>query len=781
MPGLNFDLAPPAKTVDGLLAVPIDIQSITASLIFDGSTSKANGEATIQFTTGLQAGNPVFDLRQTITGASLDGSSLPVAKLAHHDFGGGENTQMRILESVLPAKTTHTLHLTYELSAPIGSSATISGTVPGWTAGPRLVWRSAFSDLNPARYLELWIPANLIFDQFQLTVEISIQHTTIQHTLITNGSVTDIGLNHWLVSFPDYWTALSHLFELRPSEALTSLTGNVTLPVSGTNVNIEVWKLTTSSIDLAPALANLQKWLPENESNIGPYLHGSRFIAILRENVDMEYAGGTTCEPDPIILRHETHHSWWGRGLTPASQPDGWWDEAWTTYYDSGASGSMPFDFTSPPVKLSPRNPWVRGTSDKAYDAGERFFDGVAAEIGGPGVLNALMRAFYVERYDRPATTMDIESFLVSKTGHTQLVGAFQRFVYGFENSSPNLWLMDEPGHTGTEDWKGRFWDSPDLWIRRDDDGVEAHEEPLPGQDNFFYARVRNLSGSGIANHFLVTFNVKGFAGTEFVYPNDFLPSITAAAGFELAAGDSRVVSARWPAALVPPAGSYRCIVAAVLSQGDYPSDGLQVWQQNNLAQKNITVAQLGSGEFMIVPFVVANADPQSDGSFLLEFIPTSAPAGISASLLEPAADPRLFANDRARREDLLDCGGRATMSDGYNMQPWTSRNPRSIIAERFTEARRTTFEDGIELRRSCLLAPFSWALRGLRGKRSRRGLQLPVQVRHKEQRLLGLAITVPPSARPGETILVDLVKRDTSTNQILGGLAVQINVADNL
>ena len=32
----NFHLAPPPKTVDGLLAVPIDIESIVAVFTFDG-------------------------------------------------------------------------------------------------------------------------------------------------------------------------------------------------------------------------------------------------------------------------------------------------------------------------------------------------------------------------------------------------------------------------------------------------------------------------------------------------------------------------------------------------------------------------------------------------------------------------------------------------------------------------------------------------------------------------------------------------------------------------
>ena len=51
MPGTNLDLAPPVKTVDGLKAVAIDIQKITASLAFNGATSSGTGDATLEFIT----------------------------------------------------------------------------------------------------------------------------------------------------------------------------------------------------------------------------------------------------------------------------------------------------------------------------------------------------------------------------------------------------------------------------------------------------------------------------------------------------------------------------------------------------------------------------------------------------------------------------------------------------------------------------------------------------------------------------------------------------------
>ncbi|MEQ7735786.1 hypothetical protein, partial [Escherichia coli] len=85
----NFDLAPPPTTVDGLLAAPIDIQHVEARLVFDAASSSGTGQATVYFTTGDHEGNPVFDLRQQVTSASLDGLPIPVSQLAHHDFGGG--------------------------------------------------------------------------------------------------------------------------------------------------------------------------------------------------------------------------------------------------------------------------------------------------------------------------------------------------------------------------------------------------------------------------------------------------------------------------------------------------------------------------------------------------------------------------------------------------------------------------------------------------------------------------------------------------------------------
>lgn len=758
----NFDLAPPVKTVDGLVAVPIDIQTISASLACDGATSTGSGDATLEFTMGPSGGNPIFDLRQTITAAWLDGVAIPVADVAHHDFGGGPNAELRIVESVLAAGSTHTLRVTYTLGIP--QAATNGSYQPSMTfsAGPRLVFNFGFTDLGAGRYLESWVPANLIYDQFELDLTLRITNTAVAHTVITNGTVTTIAANHWSVAFPARFTALSPLLELRATDTVTSATGTVTLPVSGATITIEAWKRSANSINLNTQIASLQTFLADNESAIGPYIHGNRFVAFMNIG-GMEYEGGTTTGAG--ALKHETFHSWWARGLKPASQPDAWWDEAWTTYYDFGAASAVAFDFSDAPKELCPRNPWIRITADGAYDDGNRFFEG-AASLLGVATLKSLMRDFYEERKGRPETTAHLEEYLVARSGNPDLVDAFHRFVYGFANpaSAPDLWIRDDPGHTGADEWGGTFWDSPDLWIRNEDDDETIHQEPEFGQDNWFYARVRNRSTTVTAQHFLVTFNVKTFAGTQFQYPSDFLPCIAAAAGFDLAPGASTIVKARWPSAMVPPEGTHACWLAAVLTRSDHPTASKHVWEHNNLAQKNLTVVDLEPGDWFILPFVLKNLKFRWDRYFLDILRPKGFPE-LETSLL--VRSEKAFKADRGRdvkpfrlpaidRRDLkgipTDCGSALLTAAEAARGILTSRTIAKRGPGQFAESIEIPFEEG-------------------------RTARVPMSLRGGDQIVAGLRLQVPDGAKRGDVLRADLVQRDSGGKNILGGIAVEIRV----
>src|SRR5687767_8136121 len=66
-PGPDMLLAPqPAAVGLGMPAVPIDIASVQAKIVFDFDTQTASVEAVMQFEMGAVDGYPIFDLRQDV-------------------------------------------------------------------------------------------------------------------------------------------------------------------------------------------------------------------------------------------------------------------------------------------------------------------------------------------------------------------------------------------------------------------------------------------------------------------------------------------------------------------------------------------------------------------------------------------------------------------------------------------------------------------------------------------------------------------------------------------
>lgn len=730
----NLHLAPPPVTTGGLLAVPIDIATIDARLTLDAATATGSGTATLTFTCGPADGCPVFDLRQTITGLQLDGASVPATAAQLRDLGGGPGAQMRVLDRVLTAGSTHTLRVDYSVGPPQSPSGGSYQPALTTSAGPRLRLTFGFTDLVPARYLEAWVPANLVYDQFALRLEIEVTNTGVAHTLVTNGTVTTLGVNHWRADFPPTTTAFSTLVELHATDRLASTSLGTVLPGSGQSVTVDAWKQTTSTIDLAAAAADIAGWLGENDSQIGRYRHGGRFVAYLGPG-GMEYDGGTTSGLGP--LRHETYHSWWGRGLKPASQPDAWFDEGWNTYHDDGGAGSDPFDFTDPPVTLRSAVRWSRETSSQSYGAGSRFFEGVAALVGAP-TLTALMRELYNRPGTAPVPTEAIEELLLARTGEPLLVDAFARFVYGIAAApGADLWLRDDPAHTGADPWGGRFWDSPDLWLRNADDGGTTHQDPEAGQDNWFHARIRNR-GTATARHFAVTFAAKPFAGTQFAFPGDFLPSIAAVAGFDLAPGATRVVKARWPRALVPPAGTHVCWLASVITPGDTPPAGRHVWERNDLAQKNLTVVDLVPGAVFTLPIVAGRLVTRRP--LVLELRRPPHLPELEVSLLQRSGAVLPVPQPRPPRSVLVGPSGAALSVTGLPRLP-APAGPEG----------RHLFPPG---RGATLLLPPS-----------------------TRQLRLGLQVRAPAGAAGTKPFTVDLVQRDGPGGRVVGGVAVTVRV----
>jgi hypothetical protein len=752
----NLHLAPPSKIIDGALCVPIDISHIEANLLFDIASQTAVGDATITFEMGPENGQPIFDLRQAITEIFEDGSlvSTPLTEIVTADFGGGTNAEMKVLKKTYLANSSHTLRLKYTIGMPIASTA--GSYQPQVLFSPnRLVFNFGFTDLGPGRYLESFIPANLIYDQFTLNITAQLLNTAVGHTLITNGLVANIGANHWQVGFGASTTALSTLFEIRATDTITAQTDNVLLPISGQNITIEGFKLNSNPVNLTNQINALKAELIANENNFGSYIHGNKFT--LFSNVGgMEYDGGTTSNSGS--LGHEAFHSWWARGVKPSSQPDAWWDEAITTYFhDYSGNISTPFNFANAPIELCTRNPWVRKTALGAYSDGNTFWKGISALIGN-STLNSLMKSYYNLKKGKLVSTTDIEAYLLAKSGNPTIVDAFHRYIFGFPNptTTPNIWMKDDTSDVlGNNLTTGRFWDSPDIWVRNIDDGGNTHQSPEYGQNNWIYARVRNKSLTQTIKHFAVAVNVKQYAGTQFTYPNDFLPCLGVATGFDLLPDTTQIVKIKWNKADVPPANTHACIVAAALTRGDDTTSGSHVWESNNLAQKNISIVDLQPNGFVLVPFLVTNNLLFRGAKFKLQLIRPKRFPDIEVGLIHNSKIFKNFESINLFNAPILE---KINDSDEHN---------HNALADNF---------DVFTNKQAVLRLPFkqkSYLMNFKKDKIS--AIDFPLK--KMDQLLLYLKIQLPAQIVSREPLVFDLLQTTADSKKIVGGIAIQINV----
>jgi hypothetical protein len=194
----------------------------------------------------------------------------------------------------------------------------------------------------------------------------------------------------------------------------------------------------------------------------------------------------------------------------------------------------------------------------------------------------------------------------------------------GYDLGAVNLLMRDNLADDGMlVPTGGTFWDSPDLWVRTGNPATDPigdpaynvdppHENAIGGADNWIRSRVKNV-GTGPSSDFYLRAYLTHFAGSQFQYPTDYIPSINTGdplpsplvqatyligevLGTGLGAGAEQIFNFLWPAAMVPPetvGGTewHPCLLAEVTPHtGPAPSGNLVV-DYSNLAQRNVTIS----------------------------------------------------------------------------------------------------------------------------------------------------------------------------------------------
>lgn len=142
------------------------------------------------------------------------------------------------------------------------------------------------------------------------------------------------------------------------------------------------------------------------------------------------------------------------------------------------------------------------------------------------------------------------------------------------------------PSNTAGQSW----WNSPDIWVRNQPDGVPAPQDPVLGQTNYVYVRVHNTGSADVLDIDVTVYSAEGPA--NILWPQDWTPALGSATIPRLAAGASTVVSIPW----VPTQEGHTCFLARI----DAPADPVRIegWVpfENNLCQRNVQIVDPGSG-----------------------------------------------------------------------------------------------------------------------------------------------------------------------------------------
>jgi hypothetical protein len=153
---------------------------------------------------------------------------------------------------------------------------------------------------------------------------------------------------------------------------------------------------------------------------------------------------------------------------------------------------------------------------------------------------------------------------------------------------APDVWTKDNEDDTGDVPTDPPWFRSPDLWVRNLPDGGLDHQNPIPGEENTLYVRLRNR-GCGTAEWG----EVHLFAGpSKLGWPClGSEPNVGTITFEDLAPGEERIVSISW----IPDGGPYLSLRSVIEAEGD-PAQ----WQpgcsphqprfDNNISWRNVHI-----------------------------------------------------------------------------------------------------------------------------------------------------------------------------------------------
>lgn len=373
----NLRLAPPPFDHANDDAVFVDFLKAEHTITVDvaDKTMTANSKITFRME---RAGYPLFDLVPNPDLVSLKGEPMTAPEINLP----GNISRMRTLNVPLSAG-----EYTLEISNRIRTNVTFEdGSVEA---------RFSMLDLSDRKFLEQYLPTNLEYDQYPMSVTVKFTgpHTPVQ--IFTNGTLSGDNNNGFKIVCPGHFNASSFYFHMLPKGKFPTHRFDYR-SISGRSIKAVVYgKLPfLNDFFLDQAKRKTRKMLETFEVTYGAYAYDS-FIAHIDRYTGggMEYVGATTTSL--AALDHELLHSYFSRGVMPSNGNSAWIDEAIATWWDNDYKQMQTVEWQT--LSLMGNSPYLRVTNRDAYKKGSQVMSHLDFRMRRKGGLRKFLKQFYEE------------------------------------------------------------------------------------------------------------------------------------------------------------------------------------------------------------------------------------------------------------------------------------------------------------------------------------------------------------------------------------------------
>jgi len=399
----NTHLAPPNLKVDGKNLIFVDFKSVNVELTYDLKNETALAVSTITLEQPLD-GHIIFDLIPQGLEITIDG--MPT-KSAITDMSGV--SKVKYITSKSNAGT-HTLIIKNTIDKNVSFQ---SGYV-----------KSAFwmSDLSDRRYIEQYLPTNLEYDQYQMSMTLEVLESNTNQIVYTNGEIKELSHNKYQIDFRNVYTASSFYLHLTKKGLIPEL--NKTFKsIDGRQIPVTVYTEQSTTKFMNTAL----KVLKELEKDYGAFPHNKVVIYGAGQG-GMEHCGATITSYG--ALGHELIHSYFARGVMPAHGNAGWVDEAVASWRDSSYSNTSGWFLSR--SDMAAHSTYQRTTDRDAYSKGKRFLGYLNKTFTDEGKdsFKLFLRSFFEQRLFKPFKTPEFQK-AIEDYYNVSLKEEFDKYIYG--------------------------------------------------------------------------------------------------------------------------------------------------------------------------------------------------------------------------------------------------------------------------------------------------------------------------------------------------------------